>query len=365
MAIQSLQDITTTFTSTVSGTATTIVIVTTTSIPNNSNDNNNNTNNGGGGNTINPGSSIPFSFLIAFIALFLFFLGCGIGTRRVAFAIRRSMGIQDEFETGGRVPRRETQQQPVLHDVWPKLVDEYGEDNRKWESLQPLSISYVREQVPEEEEPPSLASPMAMTTTTAPISHTPPTGTLYLAQTHLPMGVRPSTTGLFPSRGGRMSYTPALIAPTPSLPRPQPRPPPPPPSTAPQPSTPPGPPLPIFKRIFHYIYYHRFTVAIITDLGFPPPRRPGDCRPSSSNKEKPVEALQVNILIAMPSPERHNRMEKKSQSSGRAMSPVSEKGKEVDVEVRSSHDEEEELGEYVIGTTSVVWEESRLEADKV
>lgn len=91
-------------------------------------------NDSGGSNSLSPGSSIPFSFLIAFIALFLFFLGCGLGTRRVAFALRRGFGL--EVQDPGVSTRRRSRVEltrPILWDILPKVVE--GEFSGKWRHL--------------------------------------------------------------------------------------------------------------------------------------------------------------------------------------------------------------------------------------
>ena len=69
---------------------------------------------------LNPNSSLPFSFLITFIAIFLFFLGCGLGSRRVTRTLRRNLGLQ---VTGLEVERRQPRiprEKPLLWDVFPK-----------------------------------------------------------------------------------------------------------------------------------------------------------------------------------------------------------------------------------------------------
>lgn len=89
------------------------------------------TNTDNGPKPLNPSSSIPFSFLIAFIALFLFFLGCGLGTRRVAWALRRGFGLDDLDNDGGHRKKRRELRKPEIWDVWPEELKAEG----KWDCV--------------------------------------------------------------------------------------------------------------------------------------------------------------------------------------------------------------------------------------
>ncbi|CDO71107.1 hypothetical protein BN946_scf184844.g111 [Trametes cinnabarina] len=96
-------------------------------------------------------SSLPFSFLITFIAVFLFFLGCGLGSRRVTRQLRRNLGLQVaqvEARSASRLSEK-----PLLWDV--NLCElsslakshsgmELKTDKYAWENLLPLSATYVR-----------------------------------------------------------------------------------------------------------------------------------------------------------------------------------------------------------------------------
>ena len=82
-------------------------------------------------NALTPGSSIPFSFLIAFIALFLFFLGCGLGTRRAAVVLRRNLGLEDPAVSGSR---RKEVVRPVIWDAWPEMDQRNACE--KWTTMQ-------------------------------------------------------------------------------------------------------------------------------------------------------------------------------------------------------------------------------------
>lgn len=69
----------------------------------------------------NANSSLPFSFLITFIAIFLFFLGCGLGSRRFVHTLRRNLGLQ----VAGVGPARAApipRERPLLWDVFPRDV---------------------------------------------------------------------------------------------------------------------------------------------------------------------------------------------------------------------------------------------------
>ena len=64
-------------------------------------------------------SSLLFGFLITFLALFVAFMACGVGSRR-AMALRRLRLL----ELAGEAPRRTRQPEPVLWDVWIKEGEE-------------------------------------------------------------------------------------------------------------------------------------------------------------------------------------------------------------------------------------------------
>ena len=56
---------------------------------------------------------LPYSFLLTFVAVFLFFIGCGFGTRRLSIELRRTM-VHAAFQ------RMEQPPAPELHDVYLK-----------------------------------------------------------------------------------------------------------------------------------------------------------------------------------------------------------------------------------------------------
>ncbi|KAJ3007142.1 hypothetical protein NUW54_g3661 [Trametes sanguinea] len=92
-------------------------------------------------------SSLPFSFLITFIAVFLFFLGCGLGSRRVTRQLRRNLGIQ--VARSATISTSRLSEKPLLWDVYltdPPSRPQYegSTDRYAWENLSPLSATYVR-----------------------------------------------------------------------------------------------------------------------------------------------------------------------------------------------------------------------------
>ncbi|KAI0792270.1 hypothetical protein C8Q75DRAFT_590438 [Abortiporus biennis] len=298
------------------------------------------------GSNITPGSSIPFSFLIAFIALFLFFLGCGLGTRRVAFVIRRSLGLPIQ-DVDTRRPRKSHLIKPILWDIYPRIVEEGKSIEDKWVSLHPLSATFLREKQPEEEHHHRTLFMHHRTVipTTLPTINEQPT--IPNSPTS-PTTPRPVNSGLvYPSRYlGR-----SLGAPTPSLARSNERP-----SNA---ANPPLPHEPLSLRIRRYLHSNTYTGGILEDIGFRPPPLSGNI--SSKDSDVPaVEALQLSILIAMPSPERSHfrKLKQKVQMEEFATSGQG-KGKEVWMEKRSSEPsrdhEEEGLGEFVLATSNVSW----------
>lgn len=65
---------------------------------------------------LNANSSLPFSFLVTFIAIFLFFLGCGLGSRRFTRQLRRNLALQI---TPAETPSNSrTSEKPILWDTY-------------------------------------------------------------------------------------------------------------------------------------------------------------------------------------------------------------------------------------------------------
>ncbi|KZT70027.1 hypothetical protein DAEQUDRAFT_236624 [Daedalea quercina L-15889] len=100
------------------------------------------------GNSSNP--QLPFSFLMAFIAVFLFFIGCGFGTRRLSIELQRTM-MHAAYQCDNLPPK------PELSDVRPRRMCEKAAG--KFYDFLPLSVSYVREEKCEPEEPILLPEP--------------------------------------------------------------------------------------------------------------------------------------------------------------------------------------------------------------
>ncbi|KZT00494.1 uncharacterized protein LAESUDRAFT_732227 [Laetiporus sulphureus 93-53] len=83
-----------------------------------------------------PEGNLPFVFLLTFVGVFLFFLACGLGSRRLSTEIRRNLGLS----TGGQ----NLSQTPVIWDVVPSMKTAQ-EEKYRWSDLVPLSATYVRE----------------------------------------------------------------------------------------------------------------------------------------------------------------------------------------------------------------------------
>ena len=83
------------------------------------------------GADLNNRNSVPFSFLIAFLALFVVFMGLGLWARRIVFFARRRLGlpVPDEQPFRRQVARPK---RPVLWDVYP----DQRVQPKKWERFQ-------------------------------------------------------------------------------------------------------------------------------------------------------------------------------------------------------------------------------------
>ncbi|KAH9836265.1 uncharacterized protein C8Q71DRAFT_74392 [Rhodofomes roseus] len=110
-------------------------------------------NDGGIGNSTEAqNGQLPFSFLMTFIAVFVFIIGCGFGTRRLSIELRRAVG-----NAAGQC--RSSPLVPELWDVVPRKACQTAMG--KFYEFLPLSVAYVRE---EKHDP----------TTELPSSSTPP-----------------------------------------------------------------------------------------------------------------------------------------------------------------------------------------------
>ena len=79
-------------------------------------------------------NSIPFSFLIAFLALFVAFMAVGLWARRFANFVRRRLGLpipEPPPRYGEQKPAR-----PVIWDVSPAP----GGDASRWNTMQASSV---------------------------------------------------------------------------------------------------------------------------------------------------------------------------------------------------------------------------------
>ncbi|KAH9852368.1 hypothetical protein C2E23DRAFT_922165 [Lenzites betulinus] len=270
-------------------------------------------------------SSLPFSFLITFIAIFLFFLGCGLGSRRVTRQLRRNLGLQ----ITPAIPPSSSQaaEKPAIWDICPshpriptKSEDGGGHPAHRyaWENLSPLSATYVRTPVSANE----------LDGSAHPEPEPPP---------------RPwwTASSLFTSRGLMRT-----LAASPALARP------PPPHLA-------GPGAPrrvaVVQPEVHW-RGHRLPQFIARPLLPPgmharvvtkdvPERAPG--------AEGSIDALQVGVVIAMPSPaaSQARRARAKESDGGGKMADGS--GAEIgEIEVSL---EEEGLGDYMLGFARLPW----------
>ncbi|OBZ67853.1 hypothetical protein A0H81_12252 [Grifola frondosa] len=273
-----------------------------------------------------PNSSLPFSFLITFIAIFLFFLGCGLGSRRVAHELRRNFGI-------GVLPAQPStpasglpQTRPVLWDVYPEIVGidvkPEGKDGAEymWEELLPLSTTKVRAPpeptvTPEWSPPPPDPLP--------PPLHPPPAS---------------HSLGFFPARIGGMRAVP-----TPSLARRSP--------ARPPPSRPPlaGP-----RRYVPATLLAPLINAASAFFTHQAPRQAE--KPEREEEERPVQALQVALLVAMPSAERARLRRARAKQREHA------DGADIVMEDRIlDSDSGMGIGEYVLGMAEAPWSGESLD----
>ncbi|OSD05136.1 hypothetical protein PYCCODRAFT_1450689 [Trametes coccinea BRFM310] len=265
-------------------------------------------------------SSLPFSFLITFIAVFLFFLGCGLGSRRVTRQLRRNLGLQIAQSPSPSTSR--INEKPLLWDVFlsdppSRPKSEGATDRYAWENLSPLSATYVRTSSGERNGGSRLAA--------EPPPHPRWRTTAFLA----------------PGRGFMRS-----LATTPSLARP------PPfqhPDTPIRPRTTPRIPEMRWRG-------HRLPDFIARPL-LPPPE-PEEVHGSWDTVEleskSPVRGLEVAVVISMPSVDRaKSRKRSEIYASGSPNSSKMMVDAEVEeFEVSGGH----EAGEYLLGFARLPWE---------
>ncbi|EIW54828.1 uncharacterized protein TRAVEDRAFT_73926 [Trametes versicolor FP-101664 SS1] len=273
------------------------------------------------------GSSLPFSFLITFIAIFLFFLGCGLGSRRVTRSLRRNLGLQ--ITPAGGPPSHQADEKPKLWDICPlqsppPIKSEGGgncsADRYAWENLSPLSATYVRT--------PIHGETCDVSTDSEP---EPPPRVHWGAQ----------VASLFPS--GRMmrtlAVTPALArtlpphlanhAPTRRVTRAQPE----------------------VRWRGHLL--PQFIARPLLPPGMNPRGSPLGAEDVTQGPEPPVSGLQLSVVIAMPSPETSHARRAQEKARGEGVYPGKSKGS-VEIE-EFEVIPVEGLGNYMLGFARVPW----------
>ncbi|KAI0628555.1 hypothetical protein C8Q77DRAFT_1220754 [Trametes polyzona] len=270
-------------------------------------------------------SSLPFSFLITFIAIFLFFLGCGLGSRRVTRQLRRNLGLQ--ITPPSPLPSSHVREKPIIWDVYPSYLalptkSESGGSRvvhgYTWENMAPLCATYVRT-------PPTTAGGDA---SACPEPEPPPRRFRWPAS-------------FIASRG--MMRT---IAASPSLARPPPL------QLIGQ-----APPRRTTRNEPEVLWRgHRLPQFIARPL-LPPGMQPredssGADEPTPS-EELPVSALQVSVLIAMPSPET-SQARRAREKADECDSESSKKDGGAEIE-EFEVSPVEGLGEYTLGFTRMPW----------
>ncbi|KAI0355822.1 hypothetical protein OH77DRAFT_1424078 [Trametes cingulata] len=267
-------------------------------------------------------SSLPFSFLITFIAIFLFFLGCGLGSRRVTRQLRRNLGLQITPASGTSSPDKPLEK-PILWDVYPSdslLPLNYAVGGSRsayryaWENLSPLNATYVRAS------PPSVQGGAT--------AHRPPEP--------------PPPPRWVPGRGMIRSFaaTPALARPLPPH------------LNSPTPSRRAARTLPEVRWRGHRL------PELLARPFLPPGTEQREIRfgadEDASEKKQPVHALQIAVLIAMPSPVASAARRARSDSMKSAHAEKDGMGAEIEeLEVST----EEELGDYMLGFARTAWSE--------
>ncbi|KAI0331731.1 hypothetical protein GY45DRAFT_1321798 [Cubamyces sp. BRFM 1775] len=273
---------------------------------------------------LNANSSLPFSFLVTFIAIFLFFLGCGLGSRRFTRQLRRNLALQ--ITPADTPSSARTSEKPILWDTYayelPFAVSLKGRADRAadrcaWERMSPLSATYVRTAVPAEG-PRSSGHPVSG-------ASQPP---------------RWDATSVIPGRSFMRS-----LATTPSLARPPPL------HASMQ-----GPPrrptrtLPEVRWRGHRL--PQFLARPLLPPGMQPSSSPAATEELEPELNLPIRALEVAILISMPSPEKA-KLRKVDEAPEVAPDGADKTEAEIE-ELEVS--EEETMGDYVLGFARVPWD---------
>jgi hypothetical protein len=94
----------------------------------------------GDGADLDTRNSVPFSFLIAFLALFVVFMGMGLWARRIVFFARRRMGLP--------VPEEQPFKRQVARLKRPVLWDVYPEKQFRLEKWQGFEVSMYSYEIP-------------------------------------------------------------------------------------------------------------------------------------------------------------------------------------------------------------------------
>ncbi|KAI0718742.1 hypothetical protein C8T65DRAFT_637950 [Cerioporus squamosus] len=276
-------------------------------------------------------SSLPFSFLVTFIAIFLFFLGCGLGSRRVTRTLRRNFGLEVDNRSRGRAGLV-ARERPLIWDVCPVEGKDTG---HAWAQFRPLCASYVRAI-------PAGASASDFSSSPGALQTQP-------ARTERPaeLGLTPSVLHWAPGGMGAMGFTLSRGG-LRAIPRP-----------APVPSPTPRPVYPIRARPpprpprWHG---HQIPAWVVRWLSGP--ARTGLGRgedfegrtEQEMHERQPVQALQVLTVITMPSPERAAARRTRAKAVEAGVSPIAEQ------ERGYAPGDAEEVGEYVLGVARVPWE---------
>ncbi|KAI0667291.1 hypothetical protein C8Q78DRAFT_982721 [Trametes maxima] len=273
-------------------------------------------------------SSLPFSFLITFIAIFLFFLGCGLGSRRVTRRLRRNLDLQITPPAISSSFR--AREKPVLWDVYPSYhpldaKSTLGADRPAyryaWENLAPLSSTYVRTPVSAGEQAPSIH----------PSTDPPPRFTW-------------RSTSILSGRG--MMHT---LAATPSLARPLP----------PHVASPTPPRRPTRSQPEVRWRGHLLPQFLARPL-LPPNMQRNDVGSALEEcvveDKPPVQSLEVAVLISMPSPEnaKARRLVSKAVEADGLDSDDGKMSVDADIEELEIVPEEG-LNDYVLGFARAPW----------
>ncbi|KAI0754288.1 hypothetical protein C8Q80DRAFT_358760 [Daedaleopsis nitida] len=326
--------------------------------------------------TSNPSSSLPFSFLVTFVAIFLFFLGCGLGSRRVTRTLRRNLGLE---VTGLGSPRAATiaRERPLIWDVFPcdslsVLSDSSSKDAKGpsggtgaaavhiWSTLIPLCATYVR---PSHAAPPSTSPSPSSPYPNAPQSPLAQSTLYPLPLARDPAPPPPPTMLRWAAGGmGGMGFALARAGMRSTVPRASLPPPRPTPSTPSNTSNiPRAAPEVRWRghRLPGFLARALLPVSVVA-RSLPSSAPDGDASAGEElemvgREGAPVQALQVLVLVTMPSAERAlARRARTKAADGAGESP-----KSLALEAQQGMGEAG-LGEYALGVARVPWDAAGL-----